>query len=171
MKKTLALILAVVLALGMSVTSFALSSSFSNEPKTDWDAMTTRAVDSKDGAMMNALLNKGDQVPAEFVANLAGKDIKLTITFAGKDYVVNCKNVAKPAAGVMYYSADDMIKLANNAPATVQDGTYTVAEGDYLWSIAQTLLGDGNRYTEIVELNKLESNYINVGQVLAIPAK
>ncbi|MBQ7546169.1 MAG: LysM peptidoglycan-binding domain-containing protein [Clostridia bacterium] len=49
--------------------------------------------------------------------------------------------------------------------------TYTVKHGDILWQIAQTLLGKGNRYTEIVKLNGLKSNVLMSGQVLLIPEK
>ena len=37
--------------------------------------------------------------------------------------------------------------------------------------IAQTYLGKGNRYTEIVKLNGLKSNMLKTGQVLQIPEK
>ena len=47
--------------------------------------------------------------------------------------------------------------------------TYTVKTGDTLWDIAQTLLGNGARYKEIVSLNNLHSSIIYPGQVLKIP--
>lgn len=37
---------------------------------------------------------------------------------------------------------------------TPETTTYTVVQNDTLWSIAQKLLGDGNRWEEIYELNK-----------------
>lgn len=56
--------------------------------------------------------------------------------------------------------ADEVEKLLNNdkaeapaaAPKEVKD--HTVQPGDSLWKIAQQLLGDGNRYPEIVAANK-----------------
>jgi nucleoid-associated protein YgaU len=46
------------------------------------------------------------------------------------------------------------------------DRTHTVGHGDTLWQIAQTYLGKGSRYTEIVKLNGLKSNVLKTGQVL-----
>jgi len=53
---------------------------------------------------------------------------------------------------------------------------HTVKSGDSLWRIAQKLLGDGNRYREIIEANKakypsLEKNpdLIHAGWVLEVP--
>ncbi len=37
--------------------------------------------------------------------------------------------------------------------------------------IAQTYLGKGSRYTEIVKLNGLKSNVLYTGQVLELPEK
>jgi hypothetical protein len=50
--------------------------------------------------------------------------------------------------------------------------TYTVAEGDTLWSIAASALGDGTRWREIATLNALpDADALDVGQVLKIPKK
>ena len=46
-----------------------------------------------------------------------------------------------------------------------------MGHGDTLWKIAQTYLGKGSRYTEIVKLNGLKSNVLRTGQVLALPEK
>lgn len=49
--------------------------------------------------------------------------------------------------------------------------TYQVEEGDSLWSIASRLLGDGNRYREIAELNpKVNPDVLLLGQSLVLPA-
>jgi len=52
-------------------------------------------------------------------------------------------------------------------------GSYTVVNGDSLWKIAKQLLGDGNRWQEIYNLNRdkvSNPNLIHPGQVLAIPS-
>ncbi|HIQ80968.1 MAG TPA: LysM peptidoglycan-binding domain-containing protein [Candidatus Scatavimonas merdigallinarum] len=48
---------------------------------------------------------------------------------------------------------------------------YTVKRGDTLWKIAKAQLGDGNRYTEIMELNNLTGTVIYSGQTLKLPKK
>lgn len=50
--------------------------------------------------------------------------------------------------------------------------TYTVASGDTLWKISQTIYGNGAKYTEIFEANKpmlKNPDKIYPGQVLRIP--
>lgn len=47
--------------------------------------------------------------------------------------------------------------------------TYTVKAGDSPWSIAQRELGNGMRYVEILELNKLAEPTIYIGQKLEMP--
>ena len=58
------------------------------------------------------------------------------------------------------------------APATATID-YTVKRGDSLWRIAEHLLGEGGRYTEIVELNRDVLNgrpdFITAGTVLKVP--
>lgn len=57
------------------------------------------------------------------------------------------------------------------APTTVQ---HTVVRGDTLWGLAETYLGDGHRFRDIVELNQehLADNpaFLTTGWVLTIPA-
>ena len=48
---------------------------------------------------------------------------------------------------------------------------YVVKKGDTLWGIAQKQLGNGNRYKEIMSLNKLTTTLITPNQVLKIPSK
>ena len=57
---------------------------------------------------------------------------------------------------------------AMTAPAAT---VHTVKHGDTLWQIAETYLGKGSRYTEIVKLNGLKSNVLYTGQKLQIPSK
>ena len=55
---------------------------------------------------------------------------------------------------------------------TVSEPTYreyTVQRGDSLWGIAAEQLGDGSRYTEIIELNGLTSTTVDSGQILKLP--
>lgn len=47
--------------------------------------------------------------------------------------------------------------------------SYSVKIGDSLWSIAEKLLGSGNRYQEIKSINNLSSDTIFPGQILKIP--
>ena len=52
-------------------------------------------------------------------------------------------------------------------------GSYTVVSGDSLWKIAKQLLGNGNRWQELYDLNRdkiSNPNLIHPGQVLTIPS-
>jgi len=59
--------------------------------------------------------------------------------------------------------------------ATAKTGSvYVVKEGDSLWKIASTQLGDGNRYRDIVKINSdvlSSEDDIAVGMQLKMPAK
>lgn len=46
---------------------------------------------------------------------------------------------------------------------------YTVQPTDSLWKISEKTLGSGTRYTDIRNVNNLNSNYIKVGMQLLIP--
>jgi nucleoid-associated protein YgaU len=59
----------------------------------------------------------------------------------------------------------------SNAAAPKSGRSYTVAEGDSLWKIASSQLGDGIRHAEIKKLNGfLTSDQLSVGMVLALPS-
>lgn len=63
----------------------------------------------------------------------------------------------------------EILKLPLDKEFTEGVTTYVVTSGDTLWSIAKQMLGSGNRYNEIISLNKLENDVIYVGQVLRLP--
>ena len=81
--------------------------------------------------------------------------------------LANAKKCADANPGYSVFDA------SGNAvyPVASTESTYTVVHGDTLWTIAQRLLGDGRRYTEIVSLNGLASNVIYSGMKLKIPNK
>lgn len=81
-------------------------------------------------------------------------------------------------------ASEIVIKAVAEAPKvaepkkTVEIAKHTVKAGDSLWRIAQELLGDGNRYRELIEANKakypsLEKNpdLIHAGWVLEVPVE
>ena len=58
------------------------------------------------------------------------------------------------------------------APAGTAARSYTVESGDSLWKIAESMYGDGAKYTHIFEANREvleEPDRILPGQVLKIP--
>ncbi len=65
-------------------------------------------------------------------------------------------------------------KVDKPAAATKPENVYVVKEGDSLWKIAATQLGDGNRYKEIVKANSgilSSEDDIAIGMQLKMPAK
>lgn len=79
-------------------------------------------------------------------------------------------------------TVDNLVKLNNiKNPDVISAGqklilveayrTYKVIKGDTLNKIAINLLGNANRYPEIMELNGLRNTVIRTGQELKIPSK
>lgn len=77
---------------------------------------------------------------------------------------------------------DDVKMVEEKTPSVNGDGamsdkttaitgdTYTVIKGDHLWDIAVRAYGDGNKYTMIIEANKLRNpDRIEAGTVLKLP--
>jgi len=82
--------------------------------------------------------------------------------------LINAKVQADKNEGYSVF-ADDGTKIYPTSTSSPTYREYTVVKGDSLWGIAQKLLGNGTRYTEIVKLNGLNSNTIYSGQKLKIP--
>ncbi len=76
--------------------------------------------------------------------------------------------VAVSGGGSTVYGWVDAADIGGAADG---ERTHTVVRGDTLWALANTYLGNGNRYKEIKTLNGLTSDIIKIGQVLKIPAK
>ncbi len=64
---------------------------------------------------------------------------------------------------------DTEVPAPDDSTDTAEYFIYEVRKGDTLWKIAESLLGNGQRYREIMELNQLTSETIYVGQVLRVP--
>ena len=58
-------------------------------------------------------------------------------------------------------------------PQNINSGylLYRVKSGNTLWEISQKFLGNGSKYTEIMNLNGLTNDMIYPGQILKIPVK
>jgi len=82
-----------------------------------------------------------------------------------------------PAAEAVVIAAAENKKTAaasdgNSIPGTAK--LYTVEDGDSLWEIAASQLGDGNRYKEIIKLNpdvSADGKNLAVGMKLKIPTR
>lgn len=70
--------------------------------------------------------------------------------------------------------------LSNSVQTTPQvlsaqdnkSNTYTVQKGDNLWSIAQSVLGDGFKFKDIAQLNNITNpSIISEGMILNLPKK
>lgn len=102
-----------------------------------------------------------------------GQELKVTIKLKQyKEYgtkLVNIKTQQQATAQV----ASATVQKPRPAETAPKIKTYTVKQGDTLWAIAKKYLGNGNRYTEIYNLNKNKisnPNLIHPGQVLTLPS-
>lgn len=94
-----------------------------------------------------------------------------TATSSSPTEVLTDKNFTKvESVGQQHSTAN-----ADKPAATAKSGSvYVVKEGDSLWKIAATQLGDGNRYREIVKMNSnilSSEDDIAIGMQLKMPAK
>ena len=104
---------------------------------------------------------------------LDGQELKVSVKLKQyKDYGTKLVNIKiQQQAAVQVASAT--VQKPRPAETAPKLKTYTVKRGDTLWAIAKKYLGNGNRYTEIYNLNKNKisnPNLIYPGQVLTLPS-
>lgn len=100
------------------------------------------------------------------VVSVSGNNIR--VIEGNKSDTVGYRTIQINGKNIRGYGLPD---YASKATAEAPAGTYTVAQGDTLWALAERYLGSGSRYTEIMSLNGLTSDVITVGQVLKIPGQ
>jgi LysM repeat protein len=100
--------------------------------------------------------------------------------FVGQKIVIPPLDSLKPDEGLFSKSMFETVKsigrshLQTKSHTLEQGRLYAVKEGDSLWSISSTLLGDGSRYKEISKLNSgilKHEDRLAVGMRLRIPAQ
>lgn len=101
-----------------------------------------------------------------------GLDIKVKVNL--KQYLPfgTQTGTIKPAAAEGEKPKLVLSAWSRPAPTAPAPKTYTVQKGDSLWNIAKKQLGNGNRWSEIYELNKdkiKNASLIYAGQVLVMP--
>lgn len=100
-----------------------------------------------------------------------GMDITVSVglkqfVYFGVQQVTVQPKAADPDVG------DVTVEAGREASSAPELSSYTVRDGDCLWSIAKRYLGDGSRWPEIYGLNRDKvgnPNVIRAGQVLTMP--
>ena len=159
------------------------------------DGSTRRKSQRKDGGVIGGNLDtiaiecignrKGSEdTTAKLVAHLCfkyGLDPKTDVYTHKYFYPAkNCPQYILPhwsaflAAVLRYYDLLSAAPTASTEKAASPATTYrvhTVKHGDTLWEIAESYLGKGSRFMDIVVLNGLKSNVLYTGQKLIIPIR
>lgn len=97
--------------------------------------------------------------------------VAAAILLAGCSFKEDRKDIVVPIVDATPSQPSDFqFADKNNQPKAPSTYSYTVRSGDTLGTIAQQYLGSSQRYTELLELNKLKpSDSIYVGQKLLLP--
>jgi hypothetical protein len=100
--------------------------------------------------------------------------------FVGQKIVIPPLESVRPDGSLFSHSMFETVQSIGRSHLSTQGRTlqqsrlYAVKEGDSLWNISATLLGDGRRYREISKLNSgvlMNENELAVGMRLRIPAQ
>ncbi|NLI75353.1 MAG: LysM peptidoglycan-binding domain-containing protein [Candidatus Riflebacteria bacterium] len=140
--------------------------------------VSTSGQDTGDAAVIraeiNALLDEINKLLEEIGKAL--KDTAGTVTGKAKEAADKAKDKVKETADKVKDKVKETADKVKDKVTGSSSTTYTVRQGDSLWAIAQRLLGNGNRWPEIVEANKSRypslaknPNLIYAGWKLTIP--
>jgi LysM repeat protein len=124
-------------------------------------------------------LSKCDQLDESMEFNSAGRicrqflDLEIT-EYVAPDLVIQTPTPAQAAQQraqtQLFITPGGKLSRILAASGSTAQRTYVVAAGDTLWSIAARLLGKGQRWSEIAEMNSVrDPRTIRVGQVLKVP--
>ena len=96
-----------------------------------------------------------------------GRDIIISIKL--KQYQEKSKTVVRVVTSAVGGTVQYILEKVRDTSSKTVEKTYKVKEGDTLFSIAKRELGDGEKYRNLVTLNKLGNpREIEVGQVIRL---
>lgn len=178
-----------MMLLGISVAIVILSTVYSFvRPKTDNGQLASGEQITVDSTTTSIEIPTATPVPdaqetdrtieglenVEEKGDVAGKSTSIFDELKAK--IKDIVKVETPAASptpevAVESSNNDATNAQINAQAPKKGGTYTVAEGDNLWQIAEKAYGSGYNFVDIVASNGLvNSDYLEVGQKLILPS-
>jgi nucleoid-associated protein YgaU len=130
----------------------------------DTDAVYTIAV--------NDFMASGGDTYYAFKAASVNYDLGIPTDEVLMDYITTELQGAVTAADYGAPKGRITVTVADT-PASSEESSYTVVEGDYLWKIAEKAYGTGTMWREIYFANRdtiYEPDKIQVGQVITLPA-
>lgn len=98
----------------------------------------------------------------------AGNGRDITVSIKLKQYQEKTKTVVRVATAVGGGTVKYILEKVRDSSKVIEK-TYKVKEGDTLYTIAKKQLGNGEKYRDLITLNKLgNSSDIEVGQVIRL---
>lgn len=98
----------------------------------------------------------------------AGNGRDITVSIKLKQYQEKTKTVVRVATAVGSGTVKYILEKVRDGSKVIEK-TYKVKEGDTLYTIAKKQLGNGEKYRDLITLNKLRnSSDIEVGQVIRL---